>query len=227
MSHPLARMASRERMTTSQTGRSAEKANLDMNCVQRHGNTIGLGAACSRASFASRPRAARFPFAAGFTLIELILILALLAIVTSMAAPSLSRFFRGRALGSEARQLLSLTHAGQSRAISEGFPVLLWIDPQHGEYGLQLEATSQTQGSTEMDSKAENFTPDANVRLEALDGSLVTLNGRSVNAIRFLPDGTADESSPSRLRLSSESGDVLWLIQNTNRLGYAIFTSDR
>src|SRR4029079_13279680 len=88
-----------------------------------------------------------------FTLIELILVLALLAIVTSLAAPSLSRFFRGRALNSEARQLLSLTDAGQSRAVSEGFPVLLWIDSQQRQYGLQLETSSQNGNSQDADPK--------------------------------------------------------------------------
>src|SRR6266850_4075427 len=78
-----------------------------------------------------------------FTLIELILVMALLTILTSLAAPSLSRFFRGRALDSEARQLLSLTHAGQSRAVADGFPMLLWIDAPQRAYGLQEEGTTR------------------------------------------------------------------------------------
>ncbi|HYG22795.1 MAG TPA: GspH/FimT family pseudopilin [Verrucomicrobiae bacterium] len=159
---------------------------------------------------------------AAFTLIELILILALLAIVTSLAAPSLSKFFRGRALSSEARQLLSLTHAGQSRAISEGFPVLLWIDSQAGEYGLQLEDASKAAGSIEPDPKAESFSHDSSLKLEAMDAAPISLNGRSVAAIRFLPDGTADEASPTQVRIMSATGETLWLMQYTNRLGYEI-----
>jgi general secretion pathway protein H len=163
----------------------------------------------------------------GFTLIELILILALLAIATSLAMPTLSRFFRGRALSSEARQLLSLTHAGQARAISEGFPVLLWIDSQQREYGLQLEDFPQDNRSQAVDARAEQFSLDSNLSLEALDASLLTLNGRTVSAIRFLPDGTADEASPTRLRITSATGEVLWLVQATNRLSYEIRYSDR
>ena len=48
----------------------------------------------------------------GFTLIELILVLALLVIVTSLAAPAMARFVRGRALDSEARRMAALMHAG-------------------------------------------------------------------------------------------------------------------
>jgi type II secretion system protein H len=164
---------------------------------------------------------------AAFTLIELILVLALLAIVTSMAAPSLSRFFRGRALSSEARQLLSLTHAAQSRAVSEGFPVVLWIDTPGRAYGFQLETSSQVAGSAEVDPKAESFTHDDSLKLEAVDASPTTLNGRSVTAIRFLPDGSADEESPTALRLTASSGESLWLVQATNRLSYEIRQSDR
>ncbi len=162
-----------------------------------------------------------------FTLIELILVLALLAIITSFTAPSLSRFFRGRTLDSEARQLLSLTHAAQSRAVSDGFPVLLWLDTPQRQYGLQLETSSQTSGSQDIDPKAEQFSFDDTLKIEAVNASAVTLNGHSVNAIRFLPDGTTDETSPTTLRIASRNGDVLWLIQATNRLSYEIRNSDK
>jgi len=163
----------------------------------------------------------------GFTLIELILVLALLAVVTSLATPSLSRCFRGRTLNSEARQLLSLTHAGKSRAISEGFPVLLWIDTPQREYGLQLETGLPNGKSTEIDPKAEVFEFDENLKIEAMNASAVSLNGHSVNAIRFLPDGTTDESSPTELRIAARTGEVLWLVQATNRLSYEIRNRDQ
>ena len=88
-----------------------------------------------------------------FTLIELILVLALLVIITSLAAPAMSNFIRGQALGSEARRLLALMHAGQSRAVSEGMPMVLWVDEKQGAYGLQAETTGKNG-----DPKAENLT---------------------------------------------------------------------
>ena len=86
-----------------------------------------------------------------FTLIELTLVLALLVVITSLAAPAMSNFIRGRALDSEARRLMALMHAGQSRAVSEGLPMVLWVDEKQGAYGLQAETTGQTG-----DPKAEN-----------------------------------------------------------------------
>ena len=86
-----------------------------------------------------------------FTLIELILVMALLVIITSLAAPSMAKFIRGRALDSEARRMVALMHVGQSRAVSEGLPMVLWVDEKQGAYGLQAETTGQTG-----DAKAES-----------------------------------------------------------------------
>src|SRR6184192_239420 len=66
-----------------------------------------------------------------FTLIELILVMTILTIAISVTAPALANFFRGRSLDSEARRLLALTRQGQSRAVSEGLPMELWIDASH------------------------------------------------------------------------------------------------
>ena len=91
-------------------------------------------------------RGASFPAALqnrAFTLIELILVLALLVIITSLAAPAMANFIRGRALDSEARRLVALMHAGQSRAVSEGMPMVLWVDEKQGAYGLEAETTEQ------------------------------------------------------------------------------------
>src|SRR5260370_31322546 len=77
--------------------------------------------------------------AGAFTLIELILVMTILAIAVSITAPALANFFRGRTLDSEGRRLLGLTHQGQSRAVSEGVPMELWIDSAPTAYGLEAE----------------------------------------------------------------------------------------
>ena len=102
--------------------------------------------------------------AAGFTLIELILVLALLVIITSLAAPAMSNFIRGQALDSEARRLMALMHAGQSRAVSEGMPMVLWVNEKQGAYGLQAETTGQNG-----DPKAENLTVDAILQIAVVN----------------------------------------------------------
>ncbi|HOB33565.1 MAG TPA: GspH/FimT family pseudopilin [Verrucomicrobiota bacterium] len=157
-----------------------------------------------------------------FTLMELILILATLAIVTSIAAPSMSAFFRGRVLSSEARQLLALTHAARARAVSEGFPVVLWVDSDAREYGVQMENTLEAGVRGQVDLNAETFQLDPSLQIAVLDAVPLSVNGRSLPGIRFMPDGMADEDSAATIRLTSRTGEMLYLVQSTNRLGYEI-----
>jgi len=160
-------------------------------------------------------RRARPPRA--FTLIELILVMTVLVVAVSVVAPALAGFFRGRTLDLEARRLLALVHAGQSRAVSEGWPVLLWVDAPQSAYGLTEETTARTG-----DSKALDFTLGDNVQLVAVNAAPVPVNGRSLPAIRFLPDGTIDESSPATLRLTGAAGAELWLVQLPDHTTYEI-----
>ena len=153
-----------------------------------------------------------------FTLIELILVLALLVIITSIAAPAMSRFIRGRALDSEARRLAALIHAGQSRAVSEGAPMLLWLDEKGGAYGLQAETTGQSG-----DTKAENLSVDSTLQLAVQNlgvGSPPLFN--NLPAIKFLADGTVDESSPPTVQLQDAAGFARSLVLGKTRMGYEI-----
>jgi type II secretion system protein H len=152
-----------------------------------------------------------------FSLIELILVMAVLAVAVATVGPMLAKFFRGRALDSEARRLLSLTRAGQSRAVSEGLPVLLWVDAPGRAYGLEQE----TAGGA-ADPKSLAFSLEENVALEVVGAALLPLNGRRLPAIRFLPDGSTDESSPAALRLSGADGATLWLARTDGGRSYEI-----
>src|SRR5512140_2220416 len=96
-----------------------------------------------------------------FTLVELLLVMALLVIAISIAAPTLANFFRGRTLNSEARRLLSLTHHGQGRAVSEGIPMVLWVDTDKKNYGLEQES-----GWDERDGKAVELQFDKDLKVE-------------------------------------------------------------
>ena len=165
-----------------------------------------------------------------FTLIELILVMALLVIVIAVASPSLSRFMRGRTLDSEARRFVSLTRYGQSRAVSEGVPVVLWINTRQGSYGLRQEA-----GYTEQDTKAVDFLLGKDLRVEV--ASLPAQLGPLAQAratrqtdpntpmLRFPPDGFIDETSPQSVVLRDQSGESIWITQSRNRLNYEIHTN--
>lgn len=153
-----------------------------------------------------------------FTLIELILVMVILVIAVSMVVPSLEKFFNGRSLDSEARRFLVLTRYGQSRAVSEGIPMLLWIDSKAGAYGL-----SQETGYTDGDSKAEDFTIDKDLSI-GVDSSAGTklAPGKRIG-IRFSPDGSvvADGSVPG-VFIKDRTGATVWIVQSADRLSYEV-----
>ena len=160
---------------------------------------------------------------AAFTLIELVLVLALVVVITSMAAPAMSNFIRGQALSSEARRMVALIHAGQDRAVSEGLPMVLWVDEKQGAYGLQAEVTGRNG-----DPKAETLSLDGNLQINVVSTGLTgTTKFGGLPAIRFLPDGTVDENSPQTLRLTDAKGNTLWLIESRNRNDYEIRDTEK
>lgn len=157
-------------------------------------------------------------FLRAFTLIELILVMALIVIAVSIIAPRMAGFIRGRALDSEAQRLYALMHAAQSRAVSEGAPMMLWVDAANGGYGLDAE-TSGPNG----DAKEESLTVDSTLQIAVLSvGTTATATFKNLPAIKFLPDGTVDESSPKTLQLTDSAGFSRWLIETAGRTGYEI-----
>jgi Tfp pilus assembly protein FimT len=153
-----------------------------------------------------------------FTLIELILVMSLLVVVVSMIVPKLSGFIRGRALESEVRRLQALAHAGQSRAVSEGMPMVLWFDQKNGDYGLE-EETPPAGG----DLKRESLHMAETVQLAVANlTSTAPTMFNHLPAVRFLADGTIDEDSPHTLQLMDAAGVSLWLVELQNRTGYEI-----
>lgn len=175
-------------------------------------------------TLATEQRIGRFATARrAFTLIELILILSLLVIITSLVTPAMSNFIRGRALPAETRRLFALIHAGQSRAVSEGMPMLLWIDEKENSYGLEAETPPK-----DGDPKEERLSVDETLQVSVVnDGATQPTTIRNLPAIRFTPDGTIDEKSPKTLKLTDYAGASLWLMQSRNRTGYEVRDTDK
>jgi type II secretion system protein H len=165
----------------------------------------------------------------GFTLIELIFVLALLAICAVFVTASMGSFFRGRALNFEARRLLSLTHYAQSRAVSEGVPVILWLNPAESTYGLTIQSSYN---DPEGDAKAVAYTTDASLKLEVPASGTVPISeqddeklGLAIDGLfflRFTPDGFFDDSSIGKVIIRQGTEAALELAPTLNRLGYEI-----
>jgi type II secretion system protein H len=168
-------------------------------------------------------------YQAAFTLIELILVMTLLAIVLAIASPSLSKFFKGRGLDNEARRFLALTRQAQSRAVSEGVPMVLWFNPEQRAYGLNADKTF-----IEEDAKAEQFSVESTVEIEVQQSGEAQMaattsqfkNEKSETtgtySLRFNPDGFAAVSSPEVVIFRQPDNGELRVAQTRNRLSYEI-----
>lgn len=175
-----------------------------------------------------------------FTLIEFILVMALLMTVMAFAAPTLSNFFRGRKLSSEARRFVTLTRYGQSRAVSEGSPMILWLDQTEGSYGLRQEDSNtardlpveserlrELSGYEGVNKRQPAFRLADDLRFSLTEGSQT--NGRIVT-IRFLPDGAMDEGSLRTLLIQQQprpnardpKPESVWIVQSRDQSRYEI-----
>jgi prepilin-type N-terminal cleavage/methylation domain-containing protein len=204
--------------------RVSRQSNLPKTAKARDGGSVGrvcdplLGR--SQTCPTSRLRA--------FTLVELILVLVLLAITATLVGTNMGSFFRGRALNFEARRMLSLTHYAQSRAVSEGAPVILWINAAESSYGVSIQSSYS---DAEADDRPVRYTADPNLQLETPAGNVETLSEEQderlglpdgMVAIRFMPDGFFDDSSVKKIIIRQGAADALALVPTANRLGYEI-----
>ncbi len=150
----------------------------------------------------------------------------LLVIAAALVTPHMASFFRGRVLNSEARRLLALTYYGQSRAVAEGVPVLLWINSKQSSYGLVTQSAA-----SEPDDKASSFTIDPTLTLETVTPQPAPVSEDQDEAlgvpnnlpfIRFMPGGYFDPSSVGKIVLRQGAEAALELVPTANRLGYEI-----
>ena len=163
-----------------------------------------------------------------FTLVEMIFVMVILAICAVFVAAKMSNFFKGRALSSEARRMLTLTHYAQSRAVSEGVPVVLWINPLESTYGIAVQSSFK---ANDGDDLATTYTLEPSLTLETPVGEVMPTSElddeklglpENMQAIRFNPDGFYDESSLRKITIRQGTNAGLDLVQKANHLGYEI-----
>ncbi len=164
-------------------------------------------------------RSIRPPRRGAFTLIELIVVMALLSIVIAIGAPRLARFFHGQTVQEEGQRLLALTRYGQSRAASEGLPMILWMNPANGTYGLRVQDGFSAGGATAPagTGKDVSYKLGDGLRFQFEQGVPLPKQGAS---ILFSPDGSIEESSLHRVVIKQDDGDWSAIAESENHLNY-------
>jgi prepilin-type N-terminal cleavage/methylation domain-containing protein len=149
--------------------------------------------------------------ARAFTLIEFILVMALLATLMAIAVPSLSRSMRQRSLDQEAVRFLALTEHARNEAISHGVPMEIWIDTDASRFGLRSKP-----GHLLIEPRQVEYQlgPETRFELESRLGLF------GIQRIEFGPDGALAWDSLDVLRLVDRQRAEVLIARGTR--GYEI-----
>ena len=126
----------------------------------------------------------------GFTLVELIVVMAILAVVTALVAPSFSRTLASARLRSAASDVRTSLARGRALAVAAGKERTVAFDLSRGEFGVDNEAVRTLPGTIRLGAvlPGEERQEEGNVR------------------VRFFPDGGGDEAEIS---VTAEDGGTL------------------
>jgi type II secretion system protein H len=147
----------------------------------------------------------------GFTLLELIVVLALLALAGALVAPNLKGLAQGRAVEEESRRLAAVVSHARDLAIAKGGRVIFWVDAGGTGYGLRETRTGE---------ESAVYTVGERLRVEAIDAEDKAVEG--VAETILWPDGALDDAAPKRFRLLENEQEVYSLTLDTNTRRYVL-----
>jgi type II secretion system protein H len=157
----------------------------------------------------------------GFTLLELMVVLVLIAIMTALIIPEMRGTLADAQLRSTARELVGVFNLAYSQAVTVNRPHRVRIDPRARRYQLEWASSGSEQSGRFAPVTGINGcqgTWDEKIRLEirksprspqAPDEEQLLESGVvSFETILFLPDGTADSTE---IHLEDQTGSELVL----------------
>ena len=154
----------------------------------------------------------RFPL--GFTLVELVVVMALLAIVAAVSMPSMGRSIRSRNLRGEAARLVAATEYGRDEAVSQGVPMIVWIDAAAQRFGVEPKA-----GYEGVEARNREFAVNPDVHFEFASGVAV---GERVTVVEFAPDGAPTLTSLETVRLADRFESTVTVARTKDGWSYEV-----
>lgn len=161
----------------------------------------------------------------GFTLIELMVVLLLMAVLTGVMVAEMRGTFEDALLRSSARELISACQMASSRAVTINQPHTLVIEDEGGAYAIERIARDQETGGRPRkvrDVPGGEGTLDERITVQIHEPEMISLEegeneegsagstepAGMAQAITFYPDGTAD---PREILLRDRAGFELAL----------------
>ena len=145
-----------------------------------------------------------FSGGAGFTLLELILVMVIISTILAMAAPSLRGFFSSRKIHDAASNILSLIRYARSQAITEGSNYKLNFDSDNGYYWLTVNQGGVDNYLNNEFGRRFLLPDDTSVKLVKEDNP----NGNEKYVV-FYPQGLAEGGT---ITLTDRRGDVIEIL---------------
>lgn len=137
----------------------------------------------------------------GYTLLELVLVLAIIATTIAAAAPVLSKFARGQRAEEAARQFVALTRYARSQAVADGATYQLAIDTNAGKWQLKVLEDESTETYGEASGPfAKQYSVPEGIEIQA---ELTAKDGQQ--AITFDSTGRCDTGT---VRFSGHGSEI-------------------
>ncbi len=161
-----------------------------------------------------QPRHAR---TRGFTLFEIMIVIAILGILVTMSVPLINRVRYREPLNQAVRDLMEVCSNARARAILQGHMTEVVFHPREGRFEIANAAPAAPQEAENIGVETPAPATDSRdsgvsgqfsdkLTLEMLDVNLTEYKDREFARVRFFPNGTSDEMT---VILSSAKGEFI------------------
>lgn len=156
----------------------------------------------------------------GFTLVELILALVVMATIMALAAPTLGRSMRNKHLKQEGLRILAATELCRSQAIATGVPMVLWFDQTQGAFGVQPKT-----GFDAPTTATREFTLPEELRIDSITSARGSKSADT--SVEFAPDGVPELDGVDTITVADKFGGKTTIARTDDGWGFEILKEAR